>query len=458
MHSSLRSSPLRGTRINARWQPYSPARSASSTSPEQPGQSSGTGANTTPPRGRTTNHTLDQTKLASHRSQSHSEERNIIEQAVSLLSEIWEPYGARQNGLAQRPPNPGLQSTSGDATLMPIRAFVCHILRHSRTTSGVLQSALCYIEGIRGKLPEIAAREAHRATPRTRSAKPLQTHLSIANISQLDIAALGHDASPSRIVAPPAGMRPDPMISAPHPLRKSASAASLEDADAQAPSPLLCPRRTFLAALVLSHKFIMEKCYSNRAWAKIAGLPPREVGRCERALGEALNWRLWVGKVANAACDQAAEAHDEAATARRQASDADASVPTPDSCAAIPNVRHVAALDQVYAPFLTGPALSPGSPGLTTSPSSRASSASPASITSTGELDLKSHELGQVQVYGLEDQVFTAHLTYALPSSSVGLPSERTSLAKRNASFPSTEPSHSAAWYPTLQTNGEFYG
>ncbi|KAI0032234.1 hypothetical protein K488DRAFT_12871, partial [Vararia minispora EC-137] len=54
------------------------------------------------------------------------------------------------------------------------------------------------------------------------------------------------------------------------------------------------PRRVFIAALVLATKFAQDKCYSNRAWAKLAGLPPREIGRCERALGDALGWRLWV--------------------------------------------------------------------------------------------------------------------------------------------------------------------
>ncbi|KAI1794138.1 hypothetical protein LXA43DRAFT_997896 [Ganoderma leucocontextum] len=63
------------------------------------------------------------------------------------------------------------------------------------------------------------------------------------------------------------------------------------------PSPLCCPRRTFLACLLLASKFMQDRSYSNRAWAKLAGLPPREIGRCERALGDALDWRLWVGKI-----------------------------------------------------------------------------------------------------------------------------------------------------------------
>ncbi len=60
------------------------------------------------------------------------------------------------------------------------------------------------------------------------------------------------------------------------------------------PSPLLCPRRVFLAAIILASKFVEDICVSNREWAKLAGLPPWEIGRCERAVGEALDWRLWV--------------------------------------------------------------------------------------------------------------------------------------------------------------------
>ncbi|RDX47459.1 hypothetical protein OH76DRAFT_1306771, partial [Lentinus brumalis] len=55
-----------------------------------------------------------------------------------------------------------------------------------------------------------------------------------------------------------------------------------------------CPRRTFIASLILASKFLHDRSHSNRAWAKLCGLSPREVARCERTLGEALEWRLWV--------------------------------------------------------------------------------------------------------------------------------------------------------------------
>ncbi|KAF9653202.1 hypothetical protein BDM02DRAFT_3071137, partial [Thelephora ganbajun] len=116
--------------------------------------------------------------------------------------------------------------------VVPLHGFVQELIRRSRTSGTVLQTALCYIEAVRRKLPEIASTSDSELVP------------------------------------------PEPLI----------------------PSPLLCPRRTFLASLILASKFLQDRCYSNRAWAKLSGLSPREVGRCEKALGDALEWRLWVGK------------------------------------------------------------------------------------------------------------------------------------------------------------------
>ncbi|KZP20480.1 hypothetical protein FIBSPDRAFT_670601, partial [Athelia psychrophila] len=55
-----------------------------------------------------------------------------------------------------------------------------------------------------------------------------------------------------------------------------------------------CLCRTFQASLMLASKFTQDRCYSNKAWAKLSGLPPREIGRCKCALGDALDWRLWL--------------------------------------------------------------------------------------------------------------------------------------------------------------------
>ncbi|KAJ7153729.1 hypothetical protein C8R46DRAFT_834043, partial [Mycena filopes] len=55
-----------------------------------------------------------------------------------------------------------------------------------------------------------------------------------------------------------------------------------------------CPRRAFLASLMLATKFIHDHNHSNSAWAKITGFSVRDLGRSERALGDALGWHLWV--------------------------------------------------------------------------------------------------------------------------------------------------------------------
>ncbi|KAH7873093.1 uncharacterized protein C8R40DRAFT_1023580, partial [Lentinula edodes] len=55
-----------------------------------------------------------------------------------------------------------------------------------------------------------------------------------------------------------------------------------------------CPRRTFLATVILAMKFLYDSTHSNREWALLCRLTPREVSKCERTIGNALHWRLWV--------------------------------------------------------------------------------------------------------------------------------------------------------------------
>jgi hypothetical protein len=62
------------------------------------------------------------------------------------------------------------------------------------------------------------------------------------------------------------------------------------------PSPLLCPRRTFLASIILASKFTQDRCYSNKAWANSRDFHLARSDVVKRALGDALEWRLWVGK------------------------------------------------------------------------------------------------------------------------------------------------------------------
>ncbi|KAI0949386.1 hypothetical protein AcW1_009017 [Taiwanofungus camphoratus] len=213
--------------------------------------------------------------------------------------------------------NPSITGTRNHH--LPIKGFVHEVLRRSRTSTGVLQTALCYLEAIRAKVPELIRKEnskpssetieegsedtdrivlgevdpvadewsCHDSTAGGDSAgrnildtvRVVNACLEVPEIStskaQLQCPQTPPDSGSSRLSSQyPSSLPPLPPL----------------------PSPLLCPRRTFLACLILASKFMQDRSYSNRAWAKLAGLPPREIGRCERAVGNALEWRLWVGK------------------------------------------------------------------------------------------------------------------------------------------------------------------
>lgn len=223
---------------------------------------------------------------------------------------------------------PASESSRGNQ-LLPIKGFVHEVLRRSRTSTGVLQTALCYLEAIRSKVPEILQKEKSKAegadqTPEADAESRIiigedfeegimsmsdadsDSHLNttiqmaVSGLSQDDVVPTVRieETDDAPLTAPPTqvfnSMSP---CSAPHATLSNPKAPSATlPPMPPLPSPLLCPRRTFLACLILASKFMQDRSYSNRAWAKLAGLPPREIGRCERALGEALEWRLWVGK------------------------------------------------------------------------------------------------------------------------------------------------------------------
>ncbi|KAF9501894.1 hypothetical protein BDN71DRAFT_497992 [Pleurotus eryngii] len=192
-------------------------------------------------------------------------------------------------------------STGTQHGLVPIKGFVHEVLRRSRTSACVLQTALCYLEAIRSKVPELARQEALgegiRGEPETQSRV-----ISASDLDDTDCEEPQDSASMEQDIIPTIRVNDCGSFDASVPDiqglgKKVSPPVSPLPPMPPLPSPLLCPRRAFLASLILASKFTQDKCYSNRAWAKLSGLAPREIGRCERALGDALDWRLWVGKV-----------------------------------------------------------------------------------------------------------------------------------------------------------------
>ncbi|KAI8915282.1 hypothetical protein DFJ77DRAFT_418256, partial [Powellomyces hirtus] len=76
----------------------------------------------------------------------------------------------------------------------------------------------------------------------------------------------------------------------------SSSAISLPNQRPSIPvsSPIRCGRRMFLAALILANKYLQDKNYSMKAWAKICGLDAAELCANERLFLSCINYELFV--------------------------------------------------------------------------------------------------------------------------------------------------------------------
>ncbi|KAF7315456.1 hypothetical protein MIND_00060500 [Mycena indigotica] len=325
-------------RSRARWQPYAALASASSSSSSSTDSPSlSTPATSVSPSPKPTP-LCETERLKAHSSmpQLPKESKNkyvtgLVDQAVKSLCEIWRPQDIPTVFLTSNKPTigpeiplpprashlptsaspllrgePDITSGLHRNNLVPMKGFVHEVLRRSRTSGSVLQTALCYLEAIRSQVPELVAKEQSgegtfirydsdsRITPATPAELALEAQLSAS--SDIELSATDDETVMDTVRV----TFDDDVVGTATPFVSS----SMDNNDkilgsesfALLPSPLLCPRRAFLASLILASKFTQDKCYSNRAWAKLSGLPAKEIGRCERALGDALDWRLWVGK------------------------------------------------------------------------------------------------------------------------------------------------------------------
>ena len=59
---------------------------------------------------------------------------------------------------------------------------------------------------------------------------------------------------------------------------------------------MCCGRRMFLASLMVSSKYLHDKNYRNRAWAKISGLDINEINAAELAFLRLIDYNLYVSK------------------------------------------------------------------------------------------------------------------------------------------------------------------
>ncbi|KAG8725924.1 hypothetical protein FRC12_023880 [Ceratobasidium sp. 428] len=132
--------------------------------------------------------------------------------------------------------------------------FTAELIRRASVSIGVLKLAMSYISRARS-----AARRACEARIQTPISPPPSPPFPVP--PQLD----GGNMYTKRPRSPVAGLGPE----------------------------LADPRQMLLGALVLAQKFLVDAAYTSATWGRLSGLPTADVAAVERALGSALDWRLW---------------------------------------------------------------------------------------------------------------------------------------------------------------------
>ncbi|BGP32168.1 PHO85 cyclin-5 [Rhodotorula toruloides] len=190
----------------------------------------------------------------------------LVGASVLAIESIWGPTPSSACTLPS-PPSSG--------SIIPLSYFVKEVLRRSRTSCSTLQLALYYLHKSRREI-RAAVKMAGESEGEI---KRLERELKRAK-DEVRAGSRGQE-----------GAYPSPPRSPGHGLDAAAggreSSQALGDRFsalvAAQNSPVLCGRRMFLASLICASKYLQDRNYSNRAWAKISGLDVREINANERA-------------------------------------------------------------------------------------------------------------------------------------------------------------------------------
>ncbi|GJN90664.1 hypothetical protein Rhopal_003676-T1 [Rhodotorula paludigena] len=203
----------------------------------------------------------------------------LVGASVLAIESIWGP--AASTSCPAGSPSASSATASG---VLPLQWFVKEVLRRSRTSCSTLQLALYYLHKSRREIRDAVAR---------------------ADASRGEIVRLEQELKACKRAAPTASYpspphSPQDALDAAHAVHASALASELGERFSQLVeaqnSPVLCGRRMFLAALISASKYLQDRNYSNRAWAKISGLPVQEVNKNERAFLQVVAFQLHLRK------------------------------------------------------------------------------------------------------------------------------------------------------------------
>ncbi|ORX89206.1 hypothetical protein K493DRAFT_305956 [Basidiobolus meristosporus CBS 931.73] len=197
---------------------------------------------------------------------------SLVDVAAMIIESIW--------------PN---HSASTKTKILPLRVFIRETLQRSRTSFSTLQTALFYLFRVKDLIPRSgglssATKEMGQTSP------PMSPVISVFDIG-LDGIALPTTGFP--FPSPP--LTPAQVINHGPGSQDSASAnKGNQQCHSTSLDPVYCARRMFLASLIVASKFLQDKNYSNKAWAKITGLSSSEINHNEIAFLRLIDYRLFV--------------------------------------------------------------------------------------------------------------------------------------------------------------------
>lgn len=169
----------------------------------------------------------------------------------------------------------GTQPDHDSNAVLPLGLYVKELLRRSRTTLSALQVALYYLHRARNDFRAIVQADSHGATASGTSA--LSQAYAGPPLVPIPVASDGEDSEIEDLLD---------MDTEGAPKRAKPAETTV--------NPALCGRRMFLAALIAATKTIEDRTFSNKAWAKISGLPIQEINANELAFLRVLDHQLFV--------------------------------------------------------------------------------------------------------------------------------------------------------------------
>ncbi|KAF9968240.1 hypothetical protein BGZ70_005630 [Mortierella alpina] len=251
----------------------------------------------------------------------------LVDTAAVVIESIW-------------PQLPGSQECTQKQKGLPLRTFIQETLKRSRSSYSTLQTALFYLYKIRNKVPGAYIKRRHSqlqhthhmlsaSQPAAGLMTPPASPLHLQNIA--DFSSLqGPDYFSLRSAQDPKHVLPSPLsstcsmtsaspasslgyspcsssssptassptsssspVSAPAAASSSSSSTSSSSSN-QSNRIIYCGRRTFLAALMVASKYLQDRNYSNKAWAKISGLSIKEINANELIFLKLIDYSLFV--------------------------------------------------------------------------------------------------------------------------------------------------------------------